>query len=274
MTSPDPYRVTDTLDNQVLDVMIQRLESRGQHPRFMEMLDDYLRFMNIEESKSVLDLGCGTGIASRAIARRPGFSGNVLGIDLSGYLAEAAKKLATADGVSSQTDFRQGDTQSLQLKSESFDAVVAHTLFSHVDDPMSVLAEAARVVKPSGLIGVFDGDYASITFEQEDQQKAKADDEAVIAALVTQPRIMRQMPRLAKEVGLKLEKTFPYVLTEVGEASFWRSGVLAYSRLLIQSGAMDEAYAGDWEQTLLSASDAGTFFGSSNYYSYVLRKPD
>ena len=197
-----------------------------------------------------------------------------MGIDLSGYLAEAAKKLAVSEGVSSKTEFQQGDTQSLQLKTETFDAVIAHTLFSHVDDPMSVLTEAARVVKPGGLIGIFDGDYASITFEQEDQLKAKIDDEAVIAALVTQPRIMRQLPRLAKEVGLKLEKTFPYVLTEVGEASFWRSGVIAYSRLLIQSGAMEEAYANDWEKTLLSASDAGTFFGSSNYYSYVLRKPD
>jgi ubiquinone/menaquinone biosynthesis C-methylase UbiE len=39
-----------------------------------------------------------------------------------------------------------------------FDAVVAHTLVSHVQEPLTMIKEAARVVKPSGLISIKDGD--------------------------------------------------------------------------------------------------------------------
>lgn len=94
----DPYHVTNKLDDAVLDVIVTRLEARGKHPLFMGMLRDYLDCMEIESAGKVLDMGCGTGIAARAIAAREGFSGAVLGIDLSAYLTEAAERLANEKG--------------------------------------------------------------------------------------------------------------------------------------------------------------------------------
>ena len=90
MTSIDPYRVTDKLDDAVLDAIVTRLEVRGRHPVFVRMMDEYLDAMGIDDAKAVIDLGCGTGIASRHIARRPGFSGHVTGIDRSPFLIGAA----------------------------------------------------------------------------------------------------------------------------------------------------------------------------------------
>jgi hypothetical protein len=52
------------------------------------------------------------------------------------------------------------------------------------------------------MVGIFDGDYASITFGHEDPARGKAYDEAFIDAIVTSPRVMRQMPRLLREAGL------------------------------------------------------------------------
>jgi hypothetical protein len=46
------------------------------------------------------------------------------------------------------------------------------------------------------MIGIFDGDYASMTFGHADAAKGKAYDEAIINGVVTSPRVMRQMPRL------------------------------------------------------------------------------
>lgn len=272
MPGLDPYHVTDKLDGAILDVMVTRLEARGKHPMFMGMLRDYLDFMEIEGAGEVLDMGCGTGVAAREIAGRDGFSGEVLGIDLSGYLIEVAGRLATEEGLAERITFRQGDTQSLNLNSERFDAVVAHTLLSHVGDPSAVLSEAKRVVKPGGLVGVFDGDYASVTFEQNDPEKAKADEEKVISAVITQPRVMRQLPRLGKNVGLELVKTYPYVLAEVGNADFWMSGIESFRKLIPKSGVMTETEAEAWADALRKSSEDGTFFGASNYYGYVLRR--
>ena len=66
MKSSDPYAETDRLDDSLL---VTRLEARGRHPAFENMLIDYLNGMQIDAAKTVLDMGCGTGVAARAIAR-------------------------------------------------------------------------------------------------------------------------------------------------------------------------------------------------------------
>ncbi len=84
---------------------------------------------------------------------------------------------------------------------------------------------------------------------------------------------MRQLPRLAKSVGLELVKSFPYVLAEVGQADFWVSAIESFRKLIPKSGAMTEQEAETWADMILKTSEDGTFFGASNYYGYVLRRP-
>ena len=163
MTTLDMYRITDRLDDDTLAALVARLPSRGKHPRFAEMMSDYFSAMQVHSAKRVLDLGCGTGVATRAIAGAPGFSGHVTGIDVSPYLTAEAQRLAAQEGLGDKVEFRVGDSQQLALPEQSFDVAVAHTLVSHVPDPLSVLKELRRVVRPGGFIGVFDGDYASLT---------------------------------------------------------------------------------------------------------------
>jgi ubiquinone/menaquinone biosynthesis C-methylase UbiE len=272
MPAMDPFGRTDRLDDAMLEALVSRFEARGKHARFAAMLQEYLEAMKIPRDAAVLDLGCGTGLAARAIARSRGFSGRVIGVDLSPYFVAAAGRLANEEGVGERVEFRSGDARSLGLADASFDAVVAHTLLSHVEDPLSVLKEAARVAKPGAMVGVFDGDYASLTFDQADAAKGKADDEALIGAIVTNPRVMRQLPRLLRAAGLELVASFPNVLTEIGTASFWASGIQAFRRLLPRAGAMTEHEANAWADGLLRDSEAGVFFGSSNYYAYVARR--
>ena len=91
MHGTDPWNGTDGLDAATLDVMVARLEARGNNDAFLRMLDDYLDVMGIDGAKAVLDLGCGSGLVTRRICVRPGFSGTCLGIDLSDYLVEQAQ---------------------------------------------------------------------------------------------------------------------------------------------------------------------------------------
>jgi ubiquinone/menaquinone biosynthesis C-methylase UbiE len=106
MKSSDPYAATDKLDDSLLQVIVTRLEARAKHPLFEKMLQDYLHAMQIDTAKTVLDIGCGTGVAARAIARRRGFSGRVLGIDLSPVLSQTAAQLAAGEGLDNRVEFR------------------------------------------------------------------------------------------------------------------------------------------------------------------------
>jgi ubiquinone/menaquinone biosynthesis C-methylase UbiE len=168
MKTVDVYRITDQLDDPTLEVVVTRLEARGKHRRFTAMMREYFEAMGIDSAKTVLDLGCGTGVAARAIARRQGFTGRVTGIDLSPYLTAEAKRLAEGEGVAGAVEFLTGNARTLNLPEASFDSVVAHTLVSHVEDPLAALREIARIVKPGGTVGIFDGDYASMTFGTDD----------------------------------------------------------------------------------------------------------
>ena len=211
-------------------------------------------------------------MAARAIARRSAFKGHITAIDLSEYLVKTARRLAEEEGVTGAIDFRAGDSHGLQLSAAAFDAAVAHTLVSHVADPLAVLREMARVVKPGGTVGVFDGDYASLTFGTDDPEKGKADDEAIINAVVTNPRVMRQMPQLLREAGFELIASFGHVVADIGKADFWTPGIESFVRLLPKSGAMTDAQAQSWGKSMFKRSEEGVFFGASNYYAYVARR--
>jgi ubiquinone/menaquinone biosynthesis C-methylase UbiE len=273
MTTVDVYRITDKLDDPTLDAVAARLEARGRHPRFIAMMQEYLGAMEIDCAAAVLDLGCGTGVASRAIARRKAFRGRVTGIDRSPYLIAAAKRFAAGEGVASAVEFWTGDSQSLSLPNAAFDAVIAHTLISHVEDPAAVMREIARIVKPGGRVGVFDGDYASLTYGTIDPTRGKSTDEMIINALVTNPRVMREMPHLLKEAGLVLEASFAHVVADIGRADFFAPGLQSLVRVLPRSGAMSESEARGWVDAMLRQSDEGIYFGASNFYSYVARRP-
>src|SRR3712207_6520390 len=123
MGALDPYRITNRLEDPLLDVMVSRLEARGNHWFFQNVLREYLDVMAIDSATTVLDMGCGTGVAARTIARRANFSGTVTGIDLSLYLIDAAKRMAEEEGLSSLVEFRAGDTRALDVPDGEFDAV-------------------------------------------------------------------------------------------------------------------------------------------------------
>ncbi|MEO8627388.1 MAG: methyltransferase domain-containing protein [Betaproteobacteria bacterium] len=270
MSTVDVYRITDQLDDLTLDALIARLEARGKHPHFIAMMHEYLEAIPIDSARSVLDLGCGTGVVARAIADRKTFTGRITGIDRSSYLIDAAAKFAEQEGLGSTVAFIAGDSHSLNLPSAAFDAVVAHTLLSHVEDPAVVLKEIARLLKPGGKVGIFDGDFASFTYGiDDDPAKAKAVAEAIVQAVATNPTVMREMPKLLRASGLALEAAFSHVVADIGKADFFAPGLQSFVTVLPKSGAMTAREARDWVDMMMKQSDEGVYFGSANFYSYV-----
>lgn len=107
------------------------------------------------DATSVLDLGCGTGTATRAIASRLA-SAHIMGVDLSPYMVFAAKlKAQSLPNVS----FIHANAEQLPFDDNSFDAVTASLLFHEtpLDAALRITREAYRVLKPNGTFIVFDG---------------------------------------------------------------------------------------------------------------------
>jgi 2-polyprenyl-3-methyl-5-hydroxy-6-metoxy-1,4-benzoquinol methylase len=100
--------------------------------------------------RRLLDLGCGEGAYSRALARR---GAQVTGVDGSGTLIAAARDRAAAAGL--DIDYRQANASALDsLPSESFDLIVASMVLMNVEDYVGAVREAYRVLAPGGEIAM------------------------------------------------------------------------------------------------------------------------
>jgi SAM-dependent methyltransferase len=271
--TPDPYGRTFEMDEQTLAAIAARLEARGKHPFFARVIGDYMDALGLSGPEAILDLGCGTGVAARAIVRRPEVKGPpVTAIDISAHLVELGRKLADEEGLAARVDFRVGDAHGLGLPEGGFDAVVMHTLVSHVADPATVLAEGRRLLRPGGRLVVFDGDYASFTMATDAPDRGAETDRVLHGALFSQLRVMRAMPGLLAEGGFDLGWSRAYVMADIGRAEFWASTVASLRVLLPRTGAMTAPEAAGFADGLERASAEGRFFAASNFYAFVARR--
>jgi SAM-dependent methyltransferase len=267
----DPWTTTDALDADKLVLLAEALERRATQPHFAGMLDDYLSMMDIDKAVSVLDMGCGTGVAARTIAKRAGFRGQVTGVDLSPMFIDTATRRAREEGISTRVRFAVGDTRSLAMPEQSFDAIVAHTLLTHVEDPIAILDTARRLLRPGGVIAVFDVDWMSLEFDGGHDDLPALEHYPQPGIYFAQPRLIRRMSTFARQAGLQIANSRGYVFTELGKADYWVGGFPGLSSELAAAGFVTEAQAAAWVATMTKASDAGEFFGSVTYYAVLLR---
>lgn len=208
----------------------------------------------------------------RALKPLTGPDATIIGIDHSPVLIEAARRHASQHGLHEQVTFEVGDAHHLPYGDSGFDIVILHTLISHVDDPLRVLCEARRVVHPGGTVAVFDGDYASRTFSYADPVVATDVEEKLIQLMVANPRVMRDMPRLLREADLELVEAEGTLYANIGRGPFWSSAAESYGALLARSGLLASDVVETWRAFQTRAAQTNTFFGASNYYTYLTRR--
>ena len=266
----DPHRFVNALDPAMIERLVARLESRGKDRVFTRLFDNYAAALELPEGARVLEVGCGTGVVSRALARRLGGAAHVTGVDQSPAFIAAARRFAAAEGL--VPAFEVADAQALPGGEARFDAVVAHTLLSHVTDPAAVLAEARRVLKPGGALAVFDGDYASLTYAFADAEAGRRMDWALARASFNNPLVMRGLPGLLDAAGLAMERILPDVVSEIGEGSYFRSMAETYAPLIAPAGLAPAEDVAAWLEAQRAAMAAGRFFASCNYYAAITRR--
>lgn len=103
------------------------------------------------EGRRVLDIGCGAGATTLAMARRLGPDGLALGVDISGPLVTAAKARASAEGLD-QAAFVQADAQTYAFEPGEFDAVISRFGVMFFDDPEAAFANIRRALRPGGRL--------------------------------------------------------------------------------------------------------------------------
>ncbi len=116
---------------------------------------EFLRWLDVPEGKRWLEVGCGTGVLSRAILQTANPQW-LVGIDRSeGYV-----EYARAHVPDERARFEVGDAQALPVDTDTVDAAVSGLVLNFVSQPALAVAEMARAVRPDGIVAAYVWDYA------------------------------------------------------------------------------------------------------------------
>jgi SAM-dependent methyltransferase len=131
---------------------VASLEERGRSG-YIAIVRQLLDLLAIVPGETVLELGCGSGVIMRELARRTAGANRLIGVDRSPYLLNEARKLAHRAGLAERFELVEGSGEALPVPAASIDVALSSTVLEE-GDAERMLAELVRVTRPGGRLGV------------------------------------------------------------------------------------------------------------------------
>ena len=247
-------------DEQARD-LAARLEHRAKASDEVAARETYLDLLAIEEGERVLDVGCGSGAVTRAIARRVGDDGRAVGFDSSAALLGLARQYAAEAGVAKRIEWQAGDCRALPFIDGSFDAVLAATVLAHVPNAEAALREMVRVTRIGGRVGVFDFDGDCFLISHPDREVTRTIVAAQCDHSAVNGHLVRELPGLLGDLGVVDVRAQAFMPLEREAGSFYAELAARAGHTAAKVGAISEAEARRWQDELKRITAAGRFIG-------------
>jgi len=113
----------------------------------------FIRYLNIQNGQSILDVACGTGDIGFGILKH--FQIELTNLDISSKMLDIAEGKAQEKNLVN-IKFIQGDAEMLPFENDSFDCLTIAYGFRNISDYEKALEEFCRVLKPGGVLGILE----------------------------------------------------------------------------------------------------------------------
>ena len=243
------------------ELAFHNLETRGKSPDEMAARAEYLALLGLQPGQRVLDVGCGSGVVTRDMARRVSPSGRAVGIDPSVEFLTIARDLARQDGLDGVAEFREGSALALPFGDAEFDVALAATVLVHVPGGDGAVLEMARVVRPGGRVGIFEFDGDSLLISHPDRTLTRR----IVAALSDHAAVdgwlVRRLPGLLTQAGLTHVAARAFLPLEREPDGFYARAAVRAADVAAQTGAITQAERERWLAELRAEQAVGNVLG-------------
>jgi len=121
--------------------------------------------MHIQPGSKVVDVGCGPGTDTIALAHLVGPTGQVVGIDFNATFLAQADERADQAGVRTWVTHQHADATNLPFEANTFDACRSERLLQHLPHPEQAVAEMVRITRPGGWLVIADADWGTLSID-------------------------------------------------------------------------------------------------------------
>jgi ubiquinone/menaquinone biosynthesis C-methylase UbiE len=246
--------------------MAAHLEDRARRADQLQANLALCDTLDLQPGERLLEVGCGSGVLCRLVAGRAIPGSRITGLDGAVEFLRAAQQQAGETRPAQSISLLAGRAEALPCRSASFDAGLAARLLLHVADPVAVLREMRRVVRPGGRLVLMDWDFGTTAVDHPNRALTR--------------RIIgwrcdhhggdgwsgRQLWKWSQAAGLRNVEIFPVtcIATDEEQAltlSLWRAAQAARDAGEISAGEHDA-----WVNTLKEKLAGGSFFASIVYF--------
>ena len=245
--------------------MVATLEARGRTSGYLGVLRSLMEAAQLRPGEAILEVGCGTGVLVRWLARRTQGRNRIVGIDINSFFLGEAAALAQNEGLENGVEFQEGSAEALPFPDASFDITMSSTVIQRVN-ANKMLAEMARVTKPGGRVAVVGHAHdmprwLNLPLGRTLKSKLEAPpwtDDRGHPAGCDDATLYRRFHQL----GLVQVKMFPQMgtFTDDRRLDMLQSSILP---------SLDSTEAEEWRDAVAMAQSEGTFFLSTPFHCAV-----
>jgi 2-polyprenyl-3-methyl-5-hydroxy-6-metoxy-1,4-benzoquinol methylase len=243
---------TLTLGGAILG-SVASLEARGRSTGYLGVVRNLIAEIHLHPGETILDVGCGSGVLDRWLARHTGGAHRITAVDIHRTLLREAAALATKEGLAEHIEFREGNAEVLPFADNSFDVTMSATVMELLDAER-MLREMVRVTRPGGRVGVV---VRAIDMQSFVNVPVRAELKMKIAALPNGLAGARgcadgSLYQRFRNAGLQDVQMLPQLATYAGARAH-----AADERI---EAALSPAELAEWHTAVTQAEAEGTFF--------------
>ncbi len=236
-------------------------------PDVVAQRDKVLALLAPKAGESALDIGCGPGLTTEALANAVGASGQVLGVDIAPPMLAIAKRRCAH---LPQVEFGMADVTRLPYQEASFDVALASQVYEYVEQVDHALRELARVIRPGGRVVLVDTDWESAVWASHDDARMRR----VIETWnehIPHPQLPRTLKRRMEAAGFSRVRVEVVPLLNLAyDPNTYSVGMMAMLGNFVtgRNGLSVEDIAA-WKDDARAIGEENGYFFSLNRYVFV-----